>query len=282
MSVRPAPTSRLLMISPDASQMTDDIRRRLERSLPGYRAIDFDPRRDFRRQLTPAATVVVAGGDGTIGFVARALAGSRRKLAIVPLGTYNNFARALGIPENVSRALRIVGAGTTRSVTLGDVNGRPFLEAAAVGLFGDAIVLGERAKELEFGSLAREVHAVAGANSFEYVITGDLEGHGKAFSLVFTNTPTTGARMAVGTKQPAQPFLELSVQAGSSRADVVSRLLTAAVRRKHIDEEAMTFRFRSVHVVTSPRVHAVADNSRVGRTPVTIRAMPRSLHVIVP
>jgi diacylglycerol kinase family enzyme len=60
--------------------------------------VDFNPRKDFTRELTPQATVVVAGGDGTIGFVARALAGTKRRLGILSLGTFNNFALGLGMP----------------------------------------------------------------------------------------------------------------------------------------------------------------------------------------
>ena len=66
---------------------------------PGYEQIEFDPRHDYRRSLSSRATVVVAGGDGTVGFVARALAGSRRRLGIIPLGTFNNFAHGLRIPR---------------------------------------------------------------------------------------------------------------------------------------------------------------------------------------
>ena len=90
--------------------------------------------------------MVVAGGDGTIAFVARALAGTRRRLGILPLGTYNNFARGLEFRQP-RRALAVIRAGRTRAVTLGRVNDRYFLEAAAIGIFGEAILLGEKAKD---------------------------------------------------------------------------------------------------------------------------------------
>jgi hypothetical protein len=56
----------------------------------------------------------------------------------------------------------------------------------------------DKAKERAFGDLTRDMRRVAGANPFEYTVNGDLEGHGRALSLVFSNTPSTGARMPVG------------------------------------------------------------------------------------
>ena len=54
--------------------------------------------------------MVVAGGDGTIGVVLRALADTECQVALLPLGTFNNFARALRIPEDVDGAIEVAGA----------------------------------------------------------------------------------------------------------------------------------------------------------------------------
>ena len=62
--------------------------------------------------------MVVAGGYGTIGYVARALAGTRRRLGILSLGTFNNFALGLGMPEDLDRAIAVVRAGKTRWVRM--------------------------------------------------------------------------------------------------------------------------------------------------------------------
>ncbi len=274
--------NRLLIISTGAGGLSDEMHANVREGLPGYAEVQFDPRRDFRRRITAGATVVVAGGDGTVGFVARALAGSKRRLGILALGTFNNFARALGIPEDVDRAIRVIRAGKTRPVTLGRINGKPFLEAAAVGMFGEAIVLGERAKDLEFGRMSHELRAVAGAGPFEYALAGDIEGRGRAVSLVFTNTPSIGARMPVGSKKPTDTFLELSVGVGASRSDIVGRILASTIGDKHVDSDGMALHFRSLTIRTTPRISAFADNERAGRTPATVSADVGALRVIVP
>jgi YegS/Rv2252/BmrU family lipid kinase len=276
------PAARVLIVSPDAGGMSDAIQRTLETGLPDYEQIAFNPRRDFQRGLSSQATVVVAGGDGTIAFVARALAGSRRRLGILPLGTYNNFARGLGIPTNLRRALAVVRAGRTRSVTLGRINDRYFLEAAAIGIFGEAILLGEKAKDGALTSISHELGAVVKAQPFAFTTRGDFEGHGRSRSLVFTNTPSTGSRLPIGTTEPTDPYLEMSVGVGESRSDLVGRLVASTIRDQHADDDTISFRFRSLRITTKPRMAVVADNGRAGRTPATVQAIRSALRVIVP
>lgn len=79
--------------------------------------------------------IVAAGGDGTIMTVASQLVGTGRRLGVVPLGTFNYFARGLGIPEDPATAAALIGHGTTRSLSLGEVNGNAFLNNASLGVY---------------------------------------------------------------------------------------------------------------------------------------------------
>jgi diacylglycerol kinase (ATP) len=63
-----------------------------------------------------AGLVFAAGGDGTVRACAQALAGTGIPLAIVPLGTANLTARALGIPDRADRALRAGFSGRDRRI----------------------------------------------------------------------------------------------------------------------------------------------------------------------
>lgn len=80
-------------------------------------------------------TVVAAGGDGTIMAVASALNGSDCALGVLPLGTFNFFARGYGIPEDPEGAAKVIAAGHSRSIDLGAVNGRLFLNNASIGVY---------------------------------------------------------------------------------------------------------------------------------------------------
>lgn len=91
-------------------------------------SVALDVTVDKLDQLTPAGrqwqargivAAVAAGGDGTIGAVATQIAPSDLPLGILPLGTSNDVARALGIPLELARAAEVVALGTPQPVEAG-------------------------------------------------------------------------------------------------------------------------------------------------------------------
>jgi diacylglycerol kinase (ATP) len=237
---------------------------------------------DIESMVSPKATVIVAGGDGTIGWVVRRLADTKHPLGILSMGTFNNFAKSLHLPTKVGAAIRVVQTGRPRAITLGRVNGKIFLEASAIGLFGEFITAGESAKDRAFGQFADDVMNIASAKPFTYELAGDIRGSGTAMSLVFTNTTSIGAQMPVSDKTPIDPYLELSVHAGATRTDIAKRVLARVVLSKHKEGGlGQVFKFRKLVVTTRPKVVIYADNEKVGPTPATITAELSALHVIL-
>jgi diacylglycerol kinase family enzyme len=87
--------------------------------------------------------VAVAGGDGTLGTAAAALADSGRPLGILPLGTLNHFARDAGIPTDLEGAVAAIAAGRPKRVDIAEVNGKVFVNNSAVGLYPHMVRLRE-------------------------------------------------------------------------------------------------------------------------------------------
>jgi diacylglycerol kinase family enzyme len=79
--------------------------------------------------------IVAAGGDGTINTVAGAVAGTNLPFGVVPLGTFNFFARNLGIPLEAVAATQALLDGHTRPLHIARVNGKVFLINSSVGLY---------------------------------------------------------------------------------------------------------------------------------------------------
>ena len=86
-----------------------------------------------------AELIVCAGGDGTVAACAQALAGTSVPLAIVPAGSANLTARALGIPAALGEALATAFGGRDRRVDLATADGTLFVAMAGIGL--DAAVV---------------------------------------------------------------------------------------------------------------------------------------------
>src|SRR6266702_1018186 len=75
-----------------------------------------DPGRGLARQAAAegADVVIAAGGDGTVHEVATGLVGSKSALGIIPLGTMNNLAHSLNIPETIDEACAVIVGGMLR------------------------------------------------------------------------------------------------------------------------------------------------------------------------
>ncbi|AFZ36707.1 hypothetical protein Sta7437_3200 [Stanieria cyanosphaera PCC 7437] len=78
--------------------------------------------------------VIVGGGDGTLNAVAEALLKTKLPLGILPLGTANDLARTLNIPESIPEAAKIIAFGEIKQIDLGCVNDKYFFNVASLGL----------------------------------------------------------------------------------------------------------------------------------------------------
>jgi diacylglycerol kinase family enzyme len=92
---------------------------------------------------TGAAAVVAAGGDGTVRSVAAGLVGSRTPLGVLPLGTLNHFAKDVGIPLDLEQAAAAIVARRQRSVDVGAVNDRIFVNNSSIGIYPDIVAARE-------------------------------------------------------------------------------------------------------------------------------------------
>lgn len=80
-------------------------------------------------------TIVAAGGDGTICAVASVLQGSDTVMGILPCGTFNYFARSLGLPMEMEAAAKVVVAAKTRPLRIARINDSVFLNNASLGAY---------------------------------------------------------------------------------------------------------------------------------------------------
>lgn len=94
-------------------------------------------------------TLLAGGGDGTISMAAGMAAERDKALAVIPGGNMNLFARALGIPLDLEKAIAALGHGSRVKVDIAYANGRPFIHEFSLGLHPEMIE--ERDKQ-KFGS----------------------------------------------------------------------------------------------------------------------------------
>jgi YegS/Rv2252/BmrU family lipid kinase len=88
----------------------------------------------IQRYQNKVDVVIVGGGDGTLNAAVDGLVNTDLPLGILPLGTANDLARTLGIPNSLPEACKIIATGQARRIDLGLVNNKYFFNVASLGL----------------------------------------------------------------------------------------------------------------------------------------------------
>jgi diacylglycerol kinase family enzyme len=106
----------------------------------------------FEMELHRAAdsdseVIVVGGGDGSVNTAANIIRGTRKILGVLPMGTLNNFAKSVGMPADVSDAVKALARSVTLSVDLGEVNGMVFVNNSSIGIYPEAVRMREQYME---------------------------------------------------------------------------------------------------------------------------------------
>lgn len=106
--------------------------------------------------------VVASGGDGTVNEVINGLAeyDERPELGIIPMGTVNDFTRALKIPNDIDEAVSIILNGKTGRVDLGSMNGKYFMNIAGGGKITEVSYEAPSRLKAIIGSLAYYVKGI--------------------------------------------------------------------------------------------------------------------------
>jgi diacylglycerol kinase (ATP) len=231
--------------------------------------------------------VIVAGGDGTVNSVAAFLYRHHKPLAILPLGTANDLARSLSIPDDVVAAGQLVLDGHMRRIDLGVVNDHYFFNAVNIGL-GAVIThqLTPAAKQTwgVFSYLTALWKTLSRKRSFRLDITVDGRryrqrsihltiGNGRYYgggNVVDQQAQIDSGKLCLYSLQP-QPTWRLLVLAPLvrlGRQRLASRTFSATGRR--------------IEISTSRRLEVHADGELVTRTPATLTIIPGALSVFAP
>ncbi len=237
--------------------------------------------------------VVVAGGDGTVNLAIQEVAGTGIPLGVVPAGTGNDLAAAVGLTElHIDAAADAIAAGATRDIDLARVT----RDDGSTQYFGTVLASGfdskvnDRANAMrwprggsryniailvEFLALARipydvELHLEDGTTEH---IVGDLVmatvGNGRTYGGGIPICPDADI---------ADGVLDVTLVRPAGRLRLL-RLLPRVYRGTHTTvPEVTTHRVRRARLA-SPGVTAYADGDPIGALPLTIDVVPGALRV---
>lgn len=244
--------------------------------------------------------VVVGGGDGTLAAAAGVLAGTAATLGVLPLGTANDFARALGIPSDLGRACRVVAQGRVRTVDVAFAGRRAFLNAASVGVSSEMTRRVNPRLKRRAGALAYPIAGAAAAATPPFrarlVADGTVRHDGWALQVVVGNGRYHGGgRLVAPGARPDDGALDAYVLSAPSGEDperpgarardllALARYAALLLRGRHVEHpRVLHLKARRVALRTEPPLDVDADGELAGRTPAAFRVAPAALRVIAP
>ncbi len=235
-----------------------------------------------------AVAVVAVGGDGTAHAGLQALAGTGTPMGVVPAGTGNDLALALGVPAEPAAAARAIAAdlaaGERRTVDAGRVGDRWWATVLCCG-FDSAVT--DRANRLRWPRGRRRYDLAVLlelARLHPYELTLRLDD-GPARTLPATmiavgNTAWYGGGLNICPgADPTDGLLDVTVVGPTTRRELI-RTRPRLADGSHVDHPSVSV-FRASRVELScPGVTTYADGEPVAPLPVVVECVPGALTVV--
>ena len=253
-----------------------------------------------------AQVIVVGGGDGTVEPVATVLIGHpKATLGVLPMGTFNNMARSLDIPKDLTEACGVILAGYSREIDVGRANGEKyFFEAAGVGLDAELFPLGEEVKAgnwtrwLTIAAKAWKFRPLPITMSFDRPISEAVPPllHHKyrrmltfrkirrhAMMAVGANGPFYGGGLAVAPNAKMDDGrLTVTVYRRFSKIELFRHFLSITEGRRQYSPKMESYKVGRVKFEANPPQAVHVDGTPFGETPLVLESMPKALRVFCP
>ena len=235
--------------------------------------------------------IILGGGDGSVSSTVDFLAHHEVTLGLLPLGTANDFARTLEIPDELEAACETIARGKVVDIDLGLAGDNFYVNVASVGLAVEATrSLSPRLKK-SIGPLAYPVAALSAFFKHEPFTArlsfpdGDHEpvDYGRLLQVAVGNGRFYGGGMVVAPESGIDDrSLDVYAIKLGRRRDLigVARYVRSGdfVRNESVDH----FRTGRVLLETDPEMPVNVDGELVAKTPEEFSVAANALHVIVP
>jgi YegS/Rv2252/BmrU family lipid kinase len=274
---------KTLKLLPRVEQVLDS--RRIEFRVQRTRGLEHGIEQALRA-IEADEVPVVMSGDGLVGAVGGAMAGSETPLGILPGGRGNDLARVLGIPDDPESAIEVVLAGHSRRIDVGEANGKRFLGIVSIGFDSEA---NRRANQTHFlrGNLVyayAALRTMLGWRPARFTIrVGDERTRISGYSVSVANNSTFGGGMRIAPNAELDDGEFDIVTVGEVGKLRFVRNLPKVFKGTHIDEdEVHVFRAPRLELTASRPFPVYADGEHLTDLPASLRVLPHALSVLVP
>jgi lipid kinase YegS len=216
-----------------------------------------------------ADLIIAAGGDGTVNEVvngiARAEAETKPRLAVVPLGTANDFAKGLQLPNDIDAAIKLAVEGNPVDVDVAQVNQRCFVNVSTGGFGPDITDEASPKAKARFGKMAYLFTAVRKLTQLEpahatFTTDDGIMYDGPFFFFAVGNARHTGGGTPV---TPCADFsdaqLDVALVTGDSKRDFITLLPDLRAGKHTNDPDVLYVKTRKLEVRATADIAVNAD-----------------------
>lgn len=234
---------------------------------------------------TKVDAVISVGGDGTLLEVVNGLVGSNMLLGVLPAGTGNDFARAIGIPANVKEALKSIVKKKIKLIDVGKLGDVFFTNVASVGF--DAEIVRDIIKYKKFipGKASYLVAALIKFFTFKFKhISVNIDGKemkSKILLVAIANGTHYGGGMKVNPHGDIDDgYLDVIMINHVPRYKIPLLMAKFAKGDYTHLPFVKTYRCKEITINSQDNLVINADGDIFGSTPATFSVKPLSLNVI--
>ena len=270
-------------------RLLPEVKQELDAAGAPYRVVetrDLPHATHSARDAAGKGEVVVAlGGDGLVGTLAGALRGTT-PLGVLPGGRGNDFARAIGIPQDIPGACGVLIGGVRKALDLGEANGKAFACIASMGYDSEANRIANEARLIR-GNLVYAYAAIRALLAWKPArFTVRLDGREvrfEGYTVAAANTGYYGGgmHMAPGADPSDGMFDVIFVERVSKWRFVAN--LPKVFKGTHVDEDTVSvYRAREVEIASDRPFDVYADGEPITTLPATVRLVRGGLSVLAP
>lgn len=270
----------------------------IQRALEALRSRDIDVVRGVLRSRAAIANtirehkddvdfVIVGGGDGTLNGALQGLVGTKLPLGLLPLGTANDLAKTLGIPNDLDAACDVIAQGHTRRIDVGRVNDAYFFNEASVGLSVALCRALTSEAKARFGILALLYNAVVLLFRMHRFrahvrVDGGEEFNLRTVQLTLGNSRNFGGFVATDDAEIDDRLLDF-YSVGFEHGWTYFDAFRALLQRRYDEARSVhTMHGKRFEVSTRRPKRIEADGEIVTATPAVFQVVPRAISVFVP
>lgn len=255
--------------------------------IPYRLSYDTDIERVFEDLDESYHYIIIAGGDGTVDTIVNCMKQKKINLpiAILPVGTANDFAKFIGMPEDIETACKNILFSTPKSMDIGKINDKYFINVASTGLFTDVSQKTDVNLKNTIGKLAYYIKGIEQLPSFRKinikVDSKEEKFHGDMYLMLVFNGQTAGSFNLAYKAEIDDGLLDVIIIKAVPLKDLIP-LFIKIMRGEHLEGQNSIVYFKSnkIKIQCDENIVTDIDGERGPNFPLSIECIHDGIRVL--